>query len=151
MTQLANDGGNKFDGGKNRVDLVDPMFIQGTANAMTFGATKYGDNNWRGGIKQSRLYGAILRHLFAYWLGETNDPESNLHPLDHAAAGLMMLMRHAKDPKYMDLDDRPGVHEDRMWIVPEGALEGVQLDLRPGAMTGIKAGLSPKSVTEPKE
>jgi hypothetical protein len=82
LMQLGNDGGNKFDGDKARVDLVDPLFIESTANGMTYGAKKYGENNWRKGIKQSRIYGALLRHVFAYWLGTEIDEESGNHHLD---------------------------------------------------------------------
>lgn len=106
--QLGSDGGDKFDGGKVRVDLVDPLFILSTANGMTHGAIKYGEHNWRGGIRQSRLYGALLRHLYAYWMREDIDPDSGNHHLDNAACMLQMLIRHAKDDRYGDYDDRPG-------------------------------------------
>jgi hypothetical protein len=109
MNQLKVDGGNKADGGKVRVDLVDPLLVESAANAMGFGAEKYGENNWRSGISQSRLYGALLRHIFSYWQREDQDPESGLSHLDHAAAMLMMLIRMHKDPNYADKDDRPGL------------------------------------------
>lgn len=105
--ELGDDGGKKFDGGKVRVDLVDPLLVESAANAMSFGAEKYGEHNWRSGISQSRVYGALLRHIFAYWQGEDQDPESGLSHLDHAAAMLMMLIRYHKDSFYADKDDRP--------------------------------------------
>jgi hypothetical protein len=59
--ELSKDGGNKFDGDKLRVDLIPVEAIEGIAGILTHGAKKYGDNNWREGIKFTRVYGAILR------------------------------------------------------------------------------------------
>jgi hypothetical protein len=102
--------GKKFDGDKARVDLVDPLLIESCANALGHGVEKYGEHNWRLGLKQSRVYGALIRHLGAYWKGENLDDNpidgSGLSHLDHAAAMLMMLIRYHKDDAYEEFDDR---------------------------------------------
>jgi hypothetical protein len=144
MDQLKNDAGNKADGGKVRVDLVDPLLVESAANAMSFGAEKYGENNWRSGISQSRLYGALLRHIFAYWQREDQDPESGHSHLDHAAAMLMMLIRMHKDPFYADKDDRPtkieikaGYHQENISKWPVYPVHDPTVIIFPTPMAGI--------------
>lgn len=64
-----------------------------------------GANNWRKGIKLSRLIAALMRHLFAFARGEDSDPETGLPHLAHAGCCLMFLAAlHKQRP---DLDDRP--------------------------------------------
>lgn len=91
-TPVAN-AGSKYDGGKPRIALIDPMFIREVAKVLTFGAQKYDAHNWRKGIEVSRLLDAALRHINDFNDGNTLDKESNLHELGHAACCLMMAMR----------------------------------------------------------
>lgn len=84
-------GGTKHDSGKPQMSLLDPLWLEGVASVLTFGATKYDAHNWRKGFKHSRLLDAVLRHINAHNKGEVIDPESNLHHLLHASCGLMML------------------------------------------------------------
>lgn len=84
--------GTKHDGGKPPVSLVPQALIYGSARAFGFGAKKYARFNYRLGIKASRLLDAAIRHLSEVAEGKTVDEESGLHPLDHAAAALGMLM-----------------------------------------------------------
>lgn len=74
------------------------------AQVMTYGKTKYGSHNWRGGLAWSRLLAAILRHVFAYLGGESKDPETGLSHLAHAACGIMMLLEY--EETHPELDDR---------------------------------------------
>jgi hypothetical protein len=63
------------------------------ARVLTFGASKYGANNWQTLANfTDRYYAAILRHLFAHGGGETKDPESGLPHLAHAACGALFLL-----------------------------------------------------------
>lgn len=39
----------------------------------TFGETKYGRDNWRGGTAWHEFYGSAFRHLLKFWAGEDND------------------------------------------------------------------------------
>lgn len=97
--------GIKHDSDKVRLDLVPWRSIWGAATVFTYGAAKYSDRNWEKGIKYGRLYAALLRHLFAWWLGTERDVESDLSHLDHAQCCLMMLREmHQIHP---ELDDRP--------------------------------------------
>lgn len=95
----------KDDAHKTRLDLLDPLFLSATAAVLTAGAEKYGPYNWaHGTFSWSRLYGALLRHLNAFWEGEANDSEWGLPHLSHAACCLMFLMRYEKDG--LGSDDR---------------------------------------------
>ena len=84
----------KYDTGKPMVSLVESKFIFGVAEVLTFGAVKYGPNNWKLGTSEDdirRYKDALLRHVLAYTSGEINDPESGLSHLHHASANLMFL------------------------------------------------------------
>lgn len=87
-------GALKYDGQKERVDLTHPEVSLSVGRVMGFGAAKYGEGNYLkgGGLDTSRLYGAALRHMFEWRLGNTFDPESRLPHLAHAIASLSMIM-----------------------------------------------------------
>lgn len=96
--------GKKYDGGKPRLDLLSSKALVAIAEVMTFGATKYGDNNWRGGIKWSRVFGALMRHAWAWWSGEDKDKETGLSHLAHAGCCIMFLLEYESTRR--ELDDR---------------------------------------------
>ena len=82
----------KLDLGKPMMSLVEPNFVRGLAEVLTFGAKKYAPNNWKLAVNETdRIKDAMLRHIYAYLSGEECDPESNLPHLHHAAFGLMTL------------------------------------------------------------
>jgi hypothetical protein len=97
--------GTKHDEEKPRTDLlpIDPMMD--IAEILTFGAKKYSDRNWEKGIKWSRVYGALLRHMFAWWKGQDLDPETGKSHLAHAGCCIMFLLQYSKHNK--EFDDRP--------------------------------------------
>ena len=103
-------GAMKFDANKPRMGLLEPEFLEGVANVLGFGASKYEYMNWKKGISSERLYGALLRHITASMKGEDIDPESGLDHLHHAACNLMYLSWMLKNRP--DLDTR-GVNENR--------------------------------------
>ena len=61
-------------------------------------------NNFKKGMKLSRLLGASLRHTYAFIHGENTDKESLLNHIDHAIASLSMLAYNIK--YYPENDDR---------------------------------------------
>jgi hypothetical protein len=98
--------GVKHDTGKIRLDLVPPELMIAVGTILSFGADKYGDNNWRGGLNYSRIVGALLRHLVAYQMGEKIDPESGKPHLWHAACNLAFLITFESHPDdYKKFDD----------------------------------------------
>jgi hypothetical protein len=92
----------KQDLGKTRMDLIDPLAIEGLAKVLTFGAEKYAAHNWRKGIANSRLIAAMLRHMFAIMRGEDIDPESGLPHIDHVGCCWMFLSNNMKVRPEMD-------------------------------------------------
>ena len=84
-------GGTKHDQGKPMMSLIPAEASEMMAQALTFGAKKYGQHNFRDGITWSRLIDADLRHTNAMLRGEMLDPESGLPHLAHALASKAML------------------------------------------------------------
>ena len=97
-------GGRKDDLGKLRFDLIPVRPLEQLAEIYTYGAVKYDDNNWREGMSWGRVFGAIMRHCWAFWRGEDNDPESGLSHMAHAAFGCFTLMEYVTT--HRELDDR---------------------------------------------
>jgi hypothetical protein len=98
-------GGHKEDKTKLRTDLVPVGAIMRLAEVLQYGAGRYGDLNWREGMRWSRVYAALLRHLFAFWNGEHTDPESGLCHLDHVVCNAVFLSEYAAGD-YGEFDDR---------------------------------------------
>jgi len=95
----------KFDGGKPDVSLVEPKFVLSLAEVLTFGARKYGRDNWKLGLAANRSLAAAYRHLLSFHDGAYLDSESGLPHLSHAAVNLMFLHhlgpgRGAQSPSY---------------------------------------------------
>jgi len=106
VTQLQE--GTKYDEGKIPLDLWSPDALYETARVLQFGAEKYEPYNWAKGIKYSRVFSALLRHLWSWWRGEKLDKETNLHHLGHAMCCLMFLLHYEMNRrKYREYDDRP--------------------------------------------
>ena len=98
-------GGLKYDRNKIRTDLLPVRPLLDVARVLTFGARKYADRNWEKGIQWSRCYGAALRHLFAWFMGESKDPETGLSHLAHASCCIQFLQEF--ELTHPELDDRP--------------------------------------------
>jgi hypothetical protein len=93
IEQLDNEG-VKYDNDKLRVDLIPIDSLLEVAKVYTFGARKYKDNNWRLGIAWSRVFGALIRHSFAWFLGEDKDSETGLSHMAHAAWCCLTLLNY---------------------------------------------------------
>ena len=106
--------GLKFDQGKPMMSLIDPSFLTGVAQVLTFGANKYGKHNWRNGIHISRLVDAALRHINAFNSGLDLDEESGLEHLYHATCCLMMASKFSNttwDDRYVELPSQSSSKE----------------------------------------
>lgn len=115
---MKSDSGIKYDQGKPRLDLIPPELIFAVGEILTFGAiTKgYGERNWEKGMEWGRTFGALMRHMWTWWMGKEPvttksflfgplDMESGRSHLWHAAACLAFLI--AYEERQIGKDDRP--------------------------------------------
>lgn len=96
--------GRKDDQSKPRPELISPEFIFALSHVLTFGAQKYSDRNWEHGMAWSRVFGAAMRHLWAWWGGAAPssqsfafgplDEETKFSHLWHAACCIMFLVTY---------------------------------------------------------
>lgn len=85
--------GNKRDSGKPLMGAVPPNALLAVAQVLTFGAEKYGRDNWRQVDSAYTHYMDVaLRHINAYQRGEAVDPESGESHLAHAVCSLMFML-----------------------------------------------------------
>lgn len=90
--------GRKDDQEKPRWELLPVRPLLEVVKVLTVGAKKYGDYNWRHVEPfYERYYGALLRHISAWRMGETHDQETGLHHLAHAICCLIFLLEGPKN------------------------------------------------------
>ena len=89
--------GLKHDGGKPRLDLVQPEIIEAVGIVMTHGAEKYGEGNYRK-VEPKRYRSALMRHI-CKWLKDPHgiDEESGLPHLYHIACNVAFLLELDKE------------------------------------------------------
>lgn len=97
--------------------LVPPRALMELAEVYTMGAQKYAAHNWTKGMKWSRIYDAVQRHLNQFWAGEDMDQESRLCHLAHAAWGLFTLLEFRR--LHPELDDRYDYFQEAQQDYPE--------------------------------
>jgi hypothetical protein len=101
---LMQSEGVKFDGDKLRYDLIPPELLEETARVLTYGAVKYSERNWEKGMAWHRPFGALMRHMWAWWGGEDRDPETGFSHLAHAACCIAFLITYER--RSIGTDDR---------------------------------------------
>lgn len=105
-TPPAMDKAVKYDTDKLRMELIPSEMMTALASVLTFGAQKYSDRNWEKGMKWSRCYGALMRHMLAWWSGEDKDIETGRSHLWHAACCISFLVTY--EARGVGEDDREG-------------------------------------------
>jgi len=84
---------------KPRLSLVPAEELLRVAKHYTDGGKKYGDNNWKLGMKSSVFYDSAQRHLNSWWQGDKSE--------DHLAAAIWNIMGAMWTEKNKpDLDDK---------------------------------------------
>ena len=106
--------GIKHDEGKARMELLPPELPFAVSKVLTFGANKYDDRNWEKGMKWSRVFGALMRHMWAWWGGKgptsksflfkDTDDETEFSHLWHAGCCIAFLI--AYEERGVGEDDR---------------------------------------------
>lgn len=99
------DKGLRFNEGKTRHDLVPQFAQQQYAKVLTKGSEKYEERNWELGMKWSKVYSSLKRHLEAFELGEDYDKETGLLHTAHIMCNAAFLTEYYKI--YPQGDDRP--------------------------------------------
>jgi dATP/dGTP diphosphohydrolase, N-terminal/Domain of unknown function (DUF4406) len=88
-----------------RFDLIPATPLWLIAEHYGKGAEKYDDRNWERGYAWSLAYGAMQRHLNAWWSGEDLDPETGSNHLTAAAWHCLALLEFTDT--HPEKDDRP--------------------------------------------
>ena len=99
-------GGARFDAGKSRVDLIPAEVLLLLGEIYEMGARKYDASNWRKGMKWSKVYGPLFRHLLKYWMGQKLDEESQKLHIMHVVWNAVALALYSIKPEYKQFDDR---------------------------------------------
>jgi hypothetical protein len=88
--------GFKNDAGKLRIDLFSPFFIEAVSAVQTKVVVDgdYPERNWEDGMHWSRLFGATMRHMWRWWMGEELDQKTKLPHLWHAGCCIMYLVHY---------------------------------------------------------
>ena len=106
---------HKDDIAKIRLELAPPELLFAVGAVLTFGAKKYADRNWELGMSWGRVFGALMRHLWAWWGGKGPttksfifgdlDLETGMSHLWHAGCCITFLI--AYEERGVGTDDRP--------------------------------------------
>jgi hypothetical protein len=104
------------DASKPRMELLPSDAMTEWARAMTFGAKKYGDHNWRKGMAWTRVLGSLGRHLTAFMAGQDNDPESGVSHMAHVMCNAAFLIHYSRNLN--TFDDRYKVNEEAPAYAP---------------------------------
>lgn len=83
--------------------------MEAAGRAFAAGLEKYDVDNWAKGMPWREMLGSLLRHLGDFSRGRDRDAQSGLHPLDHAAACLGILVDYVRTGAGTDdrLKDKP--------------------------------------------
>lgn len=82
--EIEDNGFIKYDVGKPKYHLVPPRELKQLVQILTFGAEKYGENNWQLCENPDRYIDALFRHVEAFRAGQTLDEETRMPHLAHA-------------------------------------------------------------------
>lgn len=95
----------RYNTGKADYSLLPLHLLEGAVRVLERGSEKYSAWNWAKGMPWSTPYACAMRHLSAWFRGETNDPETGENHIDHAICNLIMLKHFAE--AFPNEDDRP--------------------------------------------
>lgn len=98
-------GGLRYNNGKLRYDLVQPLAHRDMVKVLTAGANKYRSRNWESGMEWTTILASLKRHLSSIEAGEDYDKETGLLHISHLACNAHFL--NAYYYIYPQGDDRP--------------------------------------------
>lgn len=88
-----------------RYELIPAEALAELAAMYAKGAEKYPERNWELGYKFSLSFGALMRHAWRFWRGESFDPETGMHHMAAVAFHAFAIMTFQK--RNVGTDDRP--------------------------------------------
>lgn len=97
---------DRFNEGKPRMGLLPADPLLEMARVLTMGADKYGDHNWRKGLKYLSVLDSMERHIAAFKKGQDHDEESNLHHMAHVMCNAAFIIQYHVDGMGPTFDDR---------------------------------------------
>jgi len=112
MNMDENTHGRKDDTDKPRMDLIPPEAMFALATILTFGAVKYADRNWEKGMSWGRIFGAAMRHAWAWWGGKGPTTKSFLFGDTDAETGHSHLWHLLCCVAFLIAYEERGIGED---------------------------------------
>lgn len=95
----------KKDYGKLPWHLLPGDSVEEIVKVLDFGAKKYAPRGWEAGMDWSRIFSALMRHMWAWWFKRGTDPDTGLSHLAHAGCCILFLLAYEK--RASGTDDRP--------------------------------------------
>jgi hypothetical protein len=114
------DKGLRFNEGKDRYDLIPQFAEKQYAKVLTAGSIKYSENNWKMGMRWSKVIASLKRHTAKIESGEDYDEETGILHSAHIMCNAAFLteyyniypqgddrqLKHATMPRIgLDIDD----------------------------------------------
>lgn len=96
----------KFDKLKPRISIIPQMALMEVVKGFEYGANKYGEFNYSGGMPIRRYIDASWRHTNQFLLGEDIDEESKVHHLALVACNALMALENLMTGNKKEIDNR---------------------------------------------
>ena len=94
----------KSNGNKARIDLIPSEAIFAMGTVLAVGVKKHGERDWENGYPWSYYFGALMRHMWAWWGGDKVDKETGHSHLWHALCCIAFLVTY--EERSIGTDDR---------------------------------------------
>jgi hypothetical protein len=132
--------GLRFNQNKIKTHLIPPFSMEQLGRVLTFGADKYGENNYRKGMPWSTVIGSLKRHLLEFEKGVDFDPETGSLHMAHILCNALFLLEYYKIAPHED--DRETTYITHPKIALD--IDGVLADFSKSFRQRIEAaGMSP--------
>lgn len=93
--------------GKLRWTLLDYDSIEEMLKVLEWGATHYGEANWKKGLNKAELQESIQRHLKALINGESHDPQTGRPHEAHIMCNAMFYSFHSRHKSFSKERNNP--------------------------------------------
>lgn len=134
--------------GKGRFDLLPLHALWALAGHFEYGATRYGDHNWRKGQPASRYVDSMMRHFTEFILGITDSDHTS--PYKHLVAGVWNAVCLFETAVMVKLGVLPLGLLDLPWMTKEGSDVSV-LEATASAHKGVLEGSYSETDDDPEE